>query len=974
MKVNNLSKISPKFAGVYYAPVLNHTKNFATKPNPQIFDKSFKILGLVTSALSLATIAMNKKEELPTWEEYKKQLKKMQGNYGRERFSDYCLDEIEHAYKNNPELTLKLIGLKQKDKWFISFGEDVLSIVKQYEKHPEFSDYLLNQIENEGNSLISFLKTDSTNQEMLMRLFNYRDVSGMHLFTGISADLIIDFYQKEPEFCERILGTKNPDGKYSWANSEIDKLIMSYKNYPQITLKLMDLEKDNGDKFESSNIKALAIMEDCDRDFYIKVLKCSRLTFYSAIGLYNSGFSKDLISDLLDAKDFYGKYCVDNLTVLSISLLNQEQIKDYKEFFLQSIPDSYAQSFVKRYEIDKIKVLLDLGVPLQELDYILQDNEKYEKVVTEILNNPGEMREFFNSDSYFEKIKQNSAGKYQFELIKIFEKGKMPYAIKEQLFNSDLTVEDFLNSLKKISKSCFKLAYETPNQYLNDINIEYSTLIDGHYPKLSKEELKNERKEVVRFFVGNIEAISRILKYIDNDTFNHLMDKRFDLFKVDLEKLNSVSNEKLEILSKLLNCKSIKTGEKLSPKEKLQICQIVSIFNKTGINFYVLEKAAQKGELDTKEFKKIIEEEVLKAAGINILDNKINGSNKLNEEYAYLTLKPTEVGAIQQKEKRKVVKQIYSQIDAWREDEEILEKEILALEQELKKFKFEDVNNKIYKLKKQSIQILRNIKDYTDKEIFENQWKIFEAATNMYTGEKDLYTTIRISVLNDFKKYIMDSNNKFGKINERTEKEFLKFGLDYKKWLNPENPVMKFNLLGKELTLAPWERNPLEDLFIGNKTTCCTAIGGTNGDAVSAYLLGTCWSVVELKTENGDTVGMSRVFWADVDDRPALIMDNIELNNNFNKSLLPSQKKEVRDNIFKYMREYAKEVSGKNDVKVYFCSQDTHVPVDDLIKIDKKIGFIGKSPTPIVYVNAADCSWIAPSELKNKEYRWYIIQ
>ena len=83
------------------------------------------------------------------------------------------------------------------------------------------------------------------------------------------------------------------------------------------------------------------------------------------------------------------------------------------------------------------------------------------------------------------------------------------------------------------------------------------------------------------------------------------MDKRFELFKKDLVNLNKTSNEKMELLSKLLECKSKKTGEKLSPKEKMQICHIVSIFNKAEIDFGPLENAARIGELDIKEYKKV---------------------------------------------------------------------------------------------------------------------------------------------------------------------------------------------------------------------------------------------------------------------------------------------------------------------------------------------------------------------------------
>lgn len=975
MKVNSLQIKSPNYTGTRFVLALNCARNLIAKPNSQIFDRNLKILGVATTALSLATIAINKKKEIPSWEELKKQLLKMEGNYGQERFSEYCIEKIELAYKKDPELTVRLVNLRQKEKWFINYGEDVLSIVNQYEKHPDFSEYVLEQIESGDNMLISFLKAESTAQAKLKHLFNYRDKSGRILLYGKAADLIIDFYKKDPDFCEKILNTKNSDGNYSWISTDVGNLINSYIKYPKETLELMDVEKDNGDKLEINNIKTLAVMEEDDRKFYIEVLKHSRLNFYSAADLYNSGISKDFILEMLNIKNFYGYNCIDNLTASFLRLFTLKQVEKYKEFFLQDIPLSRASAMAQSKEIEKIENLLDLGVPLRRIDEILKTSGKYEKVISEILENPGSMREFFNSENYFEKIKQNSAGKYQKELIKIFDKRTMPYAIKEQLFESDLTEEDFLESLRKISKSCFRLAYETPNQYLSDIDVKYSTLVDGHYPKLPEKELKEEQNEILKFFIDNYVAISRVLKYIDNDTFNHLMDKRTELFKVDLENLSNVPDDKLEILSKLLECKSKKTGKKLSPKEKLQICHIVAIFHKAGIKFDALEKAVKVGELNIQEFKAIIEVEVLKAVGIKVSKGTINNNKKLNEEYAYLTLRPAVVSAIPQSEKIEIIEQIYLQIDSWREDEEILEREILEIEQNLKNPNIDGIYGpKFRKLNEKALEMMRNIEEYTDEEIFENQWRIFEIETNMYSGKKELYTTIRMSILDDFKKYIMNPRNKYGKINEKTEQEFLKHGLDYKKWLNPEISEKKINISGKDLTLDLWERNPLEELFLGNKTTCCTAIGRTNGGAMPIYLLSTSWNIVELKDEKGDTVGMSRVFWADINGEPALMLDNIELNNKFNKGLNESEKKDVRDAIFKYMSEYARQVSGKNDTKIYFSTQATLVPVKDLKKVDLKADFIGKNPKPKVYVNSANCSWVNISELKDKKYRWFTVE
>ena len=133
------------------------------------------------------------------------------------------------------------------------------------------------------------------------------------------------------------------------------------------------------------------------------------------------------------------------------------------------------------------------------------------------------------------------------------------------MLTSNLTKEQFDNSVKQMAKS-LKLALKTPNQYLSDIPVEYTTKINGKYPALSDDVLAEYQNEVVEFFKKNSDKMLKTYKSVDNDTFNQLMDRRFSLFQGSIDDLSELTEENSKLLSKLINCKNINSKDKLDPK------------------------------------------------------------------------------------------------------------------------------------------------------------------------------------------------------------------------------------------------------------------------------------------------------------------------------------------------------------------------------------------------------------------------
>ena len=232
--------------------------------------------------------------------------------------------------------------------------------------------------------------------------------------------------------------------------------------------------------------------------------------------------------------------------------------------------------------------------------------------------------------------------------------------------------------------------------------------------------------------------------------------------------------------------------------------------------------------------------------------------------------------------------------------------------------------------------------------------------------EGELADVVKAASMGDFNEFINDVNNKYGQTNLQTRQAFESNGVNYEQWLRPDVADVEFEVAGKQCHIRMWDRNPQEDMFLGSKTSCCTALDRTNGGSMAVYMLNTSYNVVELYDAKGDVVGMSRIFMAKVDGKPTLIMDNIELNHEFIKGMDHNvEVKEIRDNFFKYMNTYAEKITGDSNAQVLFYSGDIHVPNGDLTRVDNTIDFLGGIHREEVYVNAVHCSYHNPTKLKD---------
>ena len=555
-----------------------------------------------------------------------------------------------------------------------------------------------------------------------------------------------------------------------------------------------------------------------------------------------------------------------------------------------------------------------------------------------------------------EDLKKASGNPNLYPMIdKLYNFNNYSVCAFSSLVNSDVSLKDLLNSGKVFVKSPLKQAMKRPNLYLTDLPVEDTEKVNGEYPKLTPKKLADYQNRMLTFFQGNMPKITRVLKYLDVDMFNQMMDKRTDTFSDQLEMLDKMNDSHYELASKLTKCRK-DNGKLLSSKEKIDLSKIVLYHQMGYIDVTYLNDIIKNGTVSVSELNKQIFNTLMDAIGISPEEAQQH-SDKLNfdEDYMYLLLRTQKTADF-----------------AWfkeaLDDPAEKERTLNVLEGLLDNPENMVHNGLTEETTVALIDLLNRSESMEEKEIFKEYCLISPFASVDITAQD----IAKLAILQDFKSYIQDEDNEIGQVNARTKQIFEQLGLDYHQWVNyQEKDLLEFN--GHKFDLKLWDRVPQKDLFMGNRTSCCTAIiDGGNGKATPIYLSNTAFNVVELTDENGDIVAMSRIFPAKVDEKPSLIIENIEINNAFLKARSDEELKELRDKMFTYIANLSSAISNGHEMDIYFSKNYTHVPLDDFTVTKKPVDFVGEISSDTVYLNCKP-GWVAPSELKNEACELYQI-
>ncbi len=524
-----------------------------------------------------------------------------------------------------------------------------------------------------------------------------------------------------------------------------------------------------------------------------------------------------------------------------------------------------------------------------------------------------------------------------------------------KLINSKVTLQDIALSAKIFIKSPLKQAMKRPNLYLSGIPQEHTEKVNGQYPTLSPEQTAEYQEKMLNFFKTNMVGITRALKYLDVDTFNQMMDKRTHLFSQQLEMLDKMDDKHYELVSKITKCRK-SDGKLLSSKEKIDLAKIVLYHQLGYIDTSYLEEIVQSGTVDVANLNKKIFDKLIDTIGLTP-EEALQHSDKLNfdEEYMYLLLRTQKSADFMW------VKELL-------DDRPKMEETIKYIEELLTQPEDLAHNGLTEESALALIDLLRRVDTMEEKEIYKEYSDISPFASVDITAQD----IARTAILTDFNEYIQDETNSVGQVNAKTREKFENLGIDYNKWINyQEKDTVDFD--GHNYDIKMWDRIPQKDLFMGNRTSCCTAIiDGANGKATPIYLSNTAFNVVEMTDENGNIVAMSRIFVSEVDDKPSVIIENIEINNAFLRNKSQEDLLKLREKMFGYVKNLASELSNEKEMNVYFSKNYTHVPLEDFTVVEKNVDFVGDISADSVYLNCKP-GWTATQELKNEPCELYQI-
>ncbi len=632
----------------------------------------------------------------------------------------------------------------------------------------------------------------------------------------------------------------------------------------------------------------------------------------------------------------------------------KEQLKDLVSdyVFKGCTCKNISEIIADKEKMKKFQDLLNKGIEIKVAEKIVccdinpNDTKAIEKV-----------RDFCNSNLAEELKKLNSNPQMQSAIEELYNFNNYEFYNFKHLITSDATLEDIKKSAMVFIKSPLKQAMKHPNLYLSNIPSEDTEKIDGKYPELSNEKLQSYQNNMLDFFKFRVPEITKMLKYLDVDTFNQMMDKRTNIFSTNLELLGKMNHEHFRIASEITKCRKL-DGKLLSAKEKIDLSKIVLYHQLGYLETDYLESAIKDGKVDVEKLNETIFEKLIEVIGIDPEKIKDIPEEKLDfdKEHMYLLLRTQESADFT------IIK------DAIGKPEEI-EK----LKNELKSLLGETDEEIIHQgLTREGCEKLLELTEKMDSMEEKEIYQEFSRISPFAHVDCSIQEAAKIAILEDFETYITKGDNKYALNNSKTEEKFKKLGLNYETWLNYDKKS-EITLEGGEYNIKLWDRIPQKDLFMGNRTSCCTAvIDGGNGKATPIYLTNTAFNVVQLKDKNGNIVGMSRIFVGQIDGKPSIVVENIELNNAFLKNKEPEEMKNLRDGMFNYIKGFAKNLSDKDEIKVYFSKNYTHVPTDDYGIKEKQVEFVGDVTSETIYLNCKP-GWVKPEELKNETCELYLV-
>ena len=170
-----------------------------------------------------------------------------------------------------------------------------------------------------------------------------------------------------------------------------------------------------------------------------------------------------------------------------------------------------------------------------------------------------------------------------------------------------------------------------------------------------------------------------------------------------------------------------------------------------------------------------------------------------------------------------------------------------------------------------------------------------------------------------------------------------------------------------DITVRKVDMNDIKySLFLGNYSSCCTAVGsGCNQWSAPNYIMTKMVSAIEI-LDGKEPVGNTMCYIADIDGKPSLLLDNIELQNKYQYN------DEIRDMIFEYAEKLTAEI-GKPDMPIYAGQSYHKVNLEEFALENKKLKLIGTNDEFPFYIDFFEKDYVSSNNEKFTD-DWYRIK
>lgn len=137
-------------------------------------------------------------------------------------------------------------------------------------------------------------------------------------------------------------------------------------------------------------------------------------------------------------------------------------------------------------------------------------------------------------------------------------------------------------------------------------------------------------------------------------------------------------------------------------------------------------------------------------------------------------------------------------------------------------------------------------------------------------------------------------------------------------------------------------------LFLGNDSSCCTALGSFNDWTAPNYIKNKMVQAIEL-TDDKESIGNSMMYLISTPNeagelKPALLVDNIELKPKYQYN------DKLEDGIVKYCKNFCKEL-GKPDMEIYAGPNRHKLNMENFEMVNKRFQMLGDTCGDEIYLD-----------------------